>query len=420
MILQLLAAAFLGAWLLLDDPVPRLRSHASFWLLVCLVLAIPVLQLVPLPPDLWTRLPGREASEASLQLIGEASSWRPWSIAPNQTLASALAVIPPLVLMAMAASLGTKGARMAFGVITLAGLAAAALGCLQLASPNAEAYPYSATHVGWITGFHANRNAAADLFLIAILACAARFALSRAEGSRHDVAGRRKPGFRQFSNSLPAVFIIILLLSAATILTGSRAGIALLVPVLIVQLLILAPEIRHTRWRSAIFAGAASVIGGAFILSMIRYNTIAAGIAARFGGGGDGRFALWEDVRFAIDQFWPFGSGIGTFVTAYLPAESLEAVDPTMPNRAHNDYLELVLEAGVFGMTALALIAAVLLRLFWQARQERSVAFFSGGTLLILVFHSIVDYPLRNMALAGMAGVAAGLAIAYTRRDHAD
>ena len=70
-------------------------------------------------------------------------------------------------------------------------------------------------------------------------------------------------------------------------------------------------------------------------------------VALVLGGRGDTRFDLWQDTLTAIGNFWPVGSGLGSFSRAILPSERFAVIDETFPNRAHNDYLEFLLEAGL-------------------------------------------------------------------------
>ena len=99
--------------------------------------------------------------------------------------------------------------------------------------------------------------------------------------------------------------------------------------------------------------------------------------------------------------------------------ESL-VIDTALPNRAHNEFLELLLEAGLPGAFAwLAAAWLVLAALRLSLRKASPVplpqAVFAGGTLTLATLHSLVDYPLRSMALAGLIGVAAALVLAPPR-----
>jgi O-antigen ligase len=113
---------------------------------------------------------------------------------------------------------------------------------------------------------------------------------------------------------------------------------------------------------------------------------------------------------------------VGSFVPVFVAAERLEVVDPSFPNRAHNDFLELALEAGLPGLVLLAVLTGWL-ALRWTRRlraadstAERAELLFAGATLAVFGLHAVVDYPLRSMALAALAGVATGIILASSQR----
>src|SRR5262249_43683061 len=149
-------------------------------------------------------------------------------------------------------------------------------------------------------------------------------------------------------------------------------------------------------------AGSAALV--AVAVFVLPYNAALQKVTDRFGFTDQVRAELWTDTLYAIRQFWPLRSGMGSFVPTFLSLEPLEAVAASSPDRAHNDYLEFALEAGVIGMAVLAALVALLI---WMAigewrkrpadRHQIALAFI---TLLIVAAHSLVDYPLRSMALA--------------------
>jgi O-antigen ligase len=161
-------------------------------------------------------------------------------------------------------------------------------------------------------------------------------------------------------------------------------------------------------------ASAAGLFGFiAIVATVFSGNGRVAEALARFDAARDSRLDLWQDTLTAIGQYWPVGSGIGTFPRAFLAVERLDTLDDLFPNRAHNDFLEFLLETGVLAPLVLALGLMTIIRLgrrAWQdAPSERPVTLFAMGTFAVISLHSIVDYPLRNMALAVVTGVAAGL-----------
>ncbi len=403
-LVQLAFAAAVIAWVwwaerdraVAGPPIPD-----GLWLIAALMLALPLLQLIPLPPAIWHSLPGRMLEVGSLALIGAEESWRPLSVAPQRTLAALLAIIPAVGLMLAVARLDLRERRLLLAVVALAALVGAVLGALQLAAGDQGAFQlYEKSHRGWLTGFFANRNAAVDALLIGSLALTA-WLLPRADS-------------RALSRSALAIFLMLqAALLIAAVLTGSRAGIALIPVALLVQFAMLGGSPLRRRLKPfALAAGAAALL---LLLAplVLGANARLGGVAQRFDATGDFRIEIWRDACAAMAAYWPFGSGIGTFSQAFQPFERLEVLDPFFPNRAHNDYLEFALEAGMFAPLLLIAVAVVLGRYAWRALaaggEARSQALFALGTLAILGLHSFVDYPLRTMALAALAGVAAGL-----------
>uniref|UniRef100_UPI0030D8AEB9 hypothetical protein n=1 Tax=Pseudomonas proteolytica TaxID=219574 RepID=UPI0030D8AEB9 len=70
-----LAVIFL---LLMGPRLPRVRTD-QVALLLLFTIALPTIQLVPLPPELWQRLPGRDVFIQASTLSGQSQPWRPLS-----------------------------------------------------------------------------------------------------------------------------------------------------------------------------------------------------------------------------------------------------------------------------------------------------------------------------------------------------
>lgn len=378
------------------------------WVVAGLALALPILHLIPLPASVWQGLPGREPVVAALELIGRPDAAIPLSIAPARTVASLLAMAAALAVMLMAAH-STVDRRAFYIPITLMALVSVVVGAGQLAGGDLGALRFYGGQVNALLGFQANRNAEADILLIGMLAAAAVIAPRRSEDGRY-----------RWSLLLGFLAVTVVLMMGV-VLTKSRAGIMILPLALVFQLAILRP--RLAQWPKGA-TGIALGLGGAAVAALAAVlavtNPVLRGVAKRFSFGNDFRPELWTDTRYAIDTFWPIGSGIGTFTPAFLAAERLEVVDPSYPNRAHNDYLEFTLEAGVLGWVLFAAVTILIVyALFTKLRTgmagERATALFASGTLAVIAAHSLVDYPLRSMSLAGLGGIAVGLAFSRVR-----
>lgn len=413
LLLELVFVVFAIAWLWL--PAGSGAEEGSIDRLVLLIIAvplvIPLLQLIPLPPSAWARLPFRQDAVAALSLVGQQDSWRPISLSPARTFSSLLAIVPAVSCAYAVARLHVHERRLVLAAILVMGIVTAALGAVQLVAGARGFNIYPEFHIGWVTGFQANRNAAADALLICLLALLA-LATPYLDGSR-----RKLPlSFDRKAFSF-VVAALALVLTAALVMTGSRAGIALfvvpLLAVLVTTSLAAANHGQRKVPRGLLIALVVLVIALATFLFGFAHDTAIGRVANRFWVDDVGRSAVWQDTWFALKQYWPVGFGLGGFEPAMLAFERLEFVDPRLPNRAHNEYLEIGLEAGLLGYAMVATAAALIVALAWRAWRgapgmHRQIV-FGLSVLIVIGLHSIVDYPLRSMSLACLAGVAAGM-----------
>lgn len=413
-LVELATVVFALAWVWLPpDDSAGAPAPVDRWLLalIAIPLVVPVVQLVPLPPSIWTSLPGRENAVAALSLVGAETSWRPISLSPARTLASLLSIVPAVFCCYAVSTLSLYERRLILLAILAMAVATSIFGALQLTagSPGINFYPEH--HVGWVTGFQANRNAAADVLLIGFLALAVLAAPYLA-------GGRRK---LPLSLSVRSLSILVaglgLLLLAATVMTGSRTGI-LLILLAGAATFVIASLAREnpgsSSMRLAIVVLVVALVAGlvAAVLAVTQETAITR-VVERFADGGGARLDIWKDARFALGQYWPVGFGMGGFEPAMFPAERLEFLAATLPNRAHNDFLEIGIEAGILGYIMVASAIILCIAMAWRAWREvpamRRQVVFAITALLLIALHSIVDYPLRSMAVASLAGIAGGL-----------
>lgn len=393
----------------LDRPWPRLATGFALALL-----ALPALQLIPLPPATWRGLPGREIESAALDLVGSGQDWMPWTVSPSRTLASLLAMLVPATAVLVTALASPRSRSYALVAVALMALVSAGVGAAQLADgPHSAWRFYASSHADDLTGFQANRNAEADVLLAGLVALAVL--------GIGEVFKRRRYAALVLASAA-------VLLAAAVLLTASRAGVALLVLSLAAAIGIAGYRYWRRAWSKpgTIKAlTAAAVAAGAVFAWAIAAYPVSGRLSGRFADGLGPRPEIWRDTIYVIGQYWPWGSGMGTFVPTFVAAERLEAVDWSHPNRAHNEFLELALEGGVVGLALLAVLVG-LLGWRWAIRMravaspgERAELAFAAATLVILGLHSIVDYPLRSMALATLAGLATGLILGPDRKGGA-
>ncbi|MDY6922410.1 MAG: O-antigen ligase family protein [Pseudomonadota bacterium] len=367
------------------------REHRFALGLVVALTAIPLIQLIPLPPAVWTGLAGREEMVLALELAGVRPGWAPLSLTPDLTWGSALALIPPVaVFLAVLTTPHTLTTRLVH-VYLIAAVAGVLLGAAQLASGGERLYPWETTSAGSVTGFFANRNHLATL-LLACLPFAAVFGAATM---------RRRADDRRLALWFGALFMGLVIIGLAAI--RSRAGVILIGPAAVASLL--AAWIAAGRGRPApgLIALAGAVAAAVAVVAVIALPPILARFDAQ--SAPEGRFEAWPIVAGAADAYLPLGSGIGSFDAVFRSVEPLEQLDPTFFNHAHNDYLETWLEAGWPGAILIIAFLVWYGRRLWSAwragtSRERDLQRAASIALLVMLVHSAADYPLRTATLA--------------------
>ncbi len=117
------------------------------------------------------------------------------------------------------------------------------------------------------------------------------------------------------------------------------------------------------------------------------------------------RLDIWRDSLVMLKDH-PFGIGLGNFKNVF-PVYNVSAISDTRFLYAHNDYLQLLVEAGVPGFLALASGVFIFLRKsFKKVKQMKSyddpLRFFLAvgalSGLVSLTFHSFFDFNLQMPA----------------------
>lgn len=399
MALQLLALPII-AWSLLARRRTS-ASNATRQLLVVLALAILVIavQLIPLPPGLWTSLPGRDGVAEGFRLLGLPLPWLPLSLAPKATIASALWLLPAIaVLLGIVKLGGYKASLVAWSILVVTALAVL-LGTLQVLGGGGSQWQlYEVTNYGSATGFFSNSNHMATLLVVCIPFLAALYLSAvRAGGS-----AQRASGLLVVLAGTLAVILVGLAIN------GSVAGVGLGVPVVVVSLLMILARKRQVPWWTA-GVPLLLALGAVLLVFNGPLGNDLTGEAAKAQGSRHYAFTIsWE----AAKDFLPVGAGIGSFVPVFRSYEDLATIDRMYMNHAHNDYLELLVETGLLGLIVLALF------LLWWG--WRTIAIWSSSerdyfaraatiaTAAVLA-HSLVDYPLRTAAISALFAACCGL-----------
>lgn len=403
--LQLLGVALI-AWVAIAPRSSRDGSEGALPVHLFLLggLIVILLQLIPLPANVWSTLPGRGTVAQAYRTLGYDLPALPIALAPYAAVATLLAVLPPVAAYLATEKLRPNPRWLAIAVI--AGMAlGVALGALQVGGGrSSRAYLYEFTNTGAV-GFFANQNHMATLLLVSIPFAAAILASSKAD-RRASTMGRY---------GLAAAFLVLVLVGI--VLNGSLAAFGLAVPVLLASFSLLPAALR---WRRLVLPVAiVAIIGGIALLTTtpIASDVEEAGLSTSV----ESRTSIWQRTGQAVVDNFPVGTGLGSFEPVYRQYEDPHSVTREYVNHAHNDYLELALELGAPGMILIALFL-----LWWAVTGVRvwtstlSTPFARAATIAsgAILAHSIVDFPLRTAAIAAIFG--ASIALMAQRMQPAD
>jgi len=375
------------------------------------LILVPALQLVPLPPRLWTQLPGRSGEAAAFDLLQASLPWMPISVSPVATRLSALSLVPPVAIFLAVVALGSRERRLLSLLVLGVGSVSAFFGLAQVAQgPSSSLRFYEVTNETEAVGFFANRNHFAAFLYCLIVLTAAWIT----EAANTSSSGNRRLGNTRIV-ALVGGFTLLVVLLAAEAMARSRAGLGLTIAALLGGMAVALADRRTTSGITPIrLLLAAAALAAMFVVQFSLYRLL-----ERFYDPlRDSRIVFAQVTAAAAKSFMPFGSGVGTFVPVYAAFEQpQDALLDAYVNRAHNDFLELWLEAGVAAMVLMALFFVWLFRRslkVWRRNPDVAQLDLSlqrSGTIVIglIVAHSALDYPLRTGAMMAVLALACAL-----------
>jgi O-antigen ligase len=380
---------------------PHIRSNSFLFGMAVAIFVLVGLHLIPLPPSVWWSLPGREIIKNIDKVAELGLVWRPISMVPSTTWNAFFSLFVPLAVLLLSVQISQEEQFKLLQVILVLGLLSGIWGIIQVVGPAyGSFYLYDITNNGSSVGLFSNRNHQAVLLatLFPMLAVYASM-VSKSE--------------EQASLRLWLAIAAVVVLVPLLLVTGSRTGLILGVIALISSVFVYSrptfrtPRKRKTRtfdprYPIAVFA---ILCLGALTVVMSRAEALQRLFTTD--QSEDGRFEMWYATIQMGWKYFPFGSGIGSFVEVFQIDEPYELLSPSYANHAHNDWLELFMTAGLPAAILVAVALFAFARRCWllffsPIRNSREVRFGRLGAIIIIILAlgSIGDYPLRTASLA--------------------
>jgi O-antigen ligase len=210
------------------------------------------------------------------------------------------------------------------------------------------------------------------------------------------------------------------LMGIALILSGSRGGFVAMLAGLIMLLALT----RSSRGKRALFlrvafaaallitiVGGAIFVGGETSLSRFVETSQSKDVSAN-------RLYIWSVTLKIISANMPFGAGLGAFGVAFTPFDTNGGQERV--EQAHNDYLQVVSDAGLIGLTIggffiFFLIKTGLKSVATRNNYRRGIAVGAFAGCCSILVHSLFDFVLHTTAVSILFLMVIGLVVASGR-----
>jgi len=380
------AAIATGALAGLEKLPSLVRAGMVLFVGICL------LQIVPLPPAIWTALPGNEKRAAVLAVAGMRDAWMPLTQTPIATSYGALIAISISILLCGLVAMSRREFRLVVWLVLVMSIVGIAIGIVQVATSGQGFAFYKATDAGALVGFYANKN---HMALAMVCSVALAYLLSTTS--------------RAAANKLRVAFVGYWAFVALLIpLTNSRAGLALVV---VVSAMLSWSVLSSVGKRAKLWSALAAIA----VLAVLFFAPLPSAVVGRLDSVADD--LRWPMLLHSLEIwriYWLFGSGLGSFADVFMTHEKVDWLFPTYVNNVHNDYVQLGIEMGILGLAAVAIFAAGIAGSVHRAlrshgTEDRAAAVAGLAITLAFALHSVADYPMRRPAalLLFVIGVAA-------------
>jgi hypothetical protein len=431
-----LAAALLAAGYVLLEPKPALNPRLPPVLrrlrpAVAALFGLIALQAVPLPAAVVRVL--SPASYGFRKLYAPefaGTKWMSLSLVPSATLSAGLFLAALFILGFLVLKTVVRGRqiRTLLGVLVASGVFQALYGLFELTRDDPRLLFYRKVfNPESVTGTFVNRNHFSG-YLEMIVPLALGLAVARMNMMTFGVRGFREKLLLWTSKGLLVNILVAgaaVLMAVAVLLSNSRSGAAVLVFTVFLFLGLSVVAYSRTGFRQPwIGRTVRAVFLGVVLLAL----AVGIGSTVR-------RFALddllhedrpqyWANTLEMVGDFPLFGTGLGTFASAYGAYEKGNLSERRLVH-AHNDYLEYLAELGVAGAALLfgiVLFLAVSAYLAWRTRrnaQARALALGGLVSLAAIGLHAATDFNLHvpaNMVLFAVV-LCATLIMAHYRKS---
>lgn len=348
--------------------------------------------LIPLPPDIWTKLEGRLFVAEGYTQLDLNTPWLPISLHPEKTFFSLFDFLP-VIAVGLITLLSPNKAELSLArqiILTLAA-ASAFLGLVQILSGGTNFRMYDTFNVNRPIGFFSNTNHFASFMAMSIPLSA---------WTIYNIKNEIKSPWRSIFDKAMGGTTLVLAISGV-LLSGSSAGYLILLYCFPFTMIILYQKNLRTKILSiAIYSIILLLLIDFFVFSgevwqFLDKFTVSSSTS---------RIEILNNSLNWRQQFGLLGIGPGAFENIYQMKDTKIIINNIYVNNVHNDYVQIFIELGLPGLIVLiSFLVWYFLKVFSfikKSSQHYKLIAIYLLSLSIPILHSFVDYPLRTIAIS--------------------
>lgn len=371
----------------------HLPKNLIYILLV--IVALPLIQLVPIPEALWADISGRDFYADALNRVFPDqmhAGYHSISLDPYITELGFYALLPAVSVLLVIG-------RMPVNFIIYCVFAFIFIATIQAILALAQS---SSGVPGF--GTFANRNHLAGMLAMSLPLVLGILADNFGKPKKFHTKNPTSSTLKKISdwvsstpamNAVMLLSVLAILIALGIIFSRSRAGIAIMMLGLLLSALLFGQMMGKKK----------SIQLSGLIFIIIITLAIEIGLApvvSRFGADAafeDARWSIFTHVYEGLQTFFPVGSGIGSFPEVFRRFQPEDVSG--FVNHAHNGYLEYVFEGGLIAMLIIIFFSIIYL-MRWPALLAESnqnnfhyIQIGAGISILLLGLHESVDFNLH-------------------------
>ncbi len=263
----------------------------------------------------------------------------------------------------------------------------------------------------FVTGTYVNRNHFAGYMAIIICMSFGYITYLFSDTSKSKTSGWRQRLSRIINligTRAGLLFFLILIMSSALILSGSRMGICSFIAAIILMSILMSKKVSMKKMLFILLPICLMAVWIGLNPVIARFSHISHSMETE-----GNRTQIWEDTCNLVKDFPVLGTGLGTYEYMFPKHKTIKR--QLLYDHAHNDYLEIITDTGFMGfiivMAGAAYYLFAVVKMWFRGTNSFVKGITAGclGGIAYIILHSLTDFNLHIPANALHLSIITGI-----------